>query len=260
MGNDGYIRFAGVCVVYDDDRWLRPMLESVLGEVSVLFVLVSDVPWNGEPADNSATLRVIEEFPDPQKKIKLVNGHWASETEQRKAGYDLCAQAQVDYCFMVDADELYDPIVLRRMQKLAVDNPHVGCWYMTCFTYWKSFRYRIDPPEGYRPPVFLKVGECTLGERRWASAPVCANIPLTVGVCHHMSYARTDDELKKKITTFSHADEVVGSWYENVWQRWDKDPALENLHPVYPEVYKRAIPQPYEALPPVLQKLAIGET
>ena len=251
----GLIKFAGVCCVYDDDLWLPYMLESVLSEVSALYVLISERPWNGNPTDNSATWRVLRESTDPAGKLKIVPGTWADETQQRRAAYEIVAREEYDYCLIVDADEIYDPPVLRRMQQTAVEHPEIGCWYMTCLTYWKSYRFRIDPPESYKPPVFLKVGQCSLGDRRWATAASRAAIPPQIGVCHHMSYARTNEQLRRKITTFSHAQELVPDWYEKVWLRWDGEPGLENLHPVTPPVYRRAVAVAREQLPPVLQKL-----
>jgi len=248
-------RFAGVCCVYDDERWLPFMIESVYSEVGALFFLVGDAPWNGAATTNLETLKVIESFPDPERKIHVIRGGWSSETEQRTVGLEIVRQAGFDYCFVVDADEIYDPLVLRKMMGAAVTKPQVGCFYMTCLTYWKSHRHRIDPPEHYKPPVFLRTGLGQFVERRHATAQFVAVIPPSFGVCHHMSYARTNDELLRKIRSFSHAHEVRADWYERVWLAWDENPQMENIHPVYPDAYKRAVPVTKEQLPPVLRRL-----
>jgi len=255
MSSDVGKNFAAVCCVYDDERWLPFMIESIYSEVGAIYFLVGDEPWNGSPTSNVRTLQAIAAYPDPERKIQIVRGGWSSETEQRVAGLELVREAGFAYCFVVDADEIYDPFFLRRMMSAAASKPQVGCFYMTWFTYWKSEKYRIDPPEHYKPPVFLR---CDLGqfvERRHATAPVVAVIPPALGICHHMSYARTNEELQKKLASFSHAHEILPNWYENVWLAWDKNPELENLHPIYPESYKRAIPVTRESLPPVLRSL-----
>jgi hypothetical protein len=248
-------RFAGVCCVYDDERWLPFMLESVYSEVGKLYFLVGDAPWNGEQTSNAATLGIISGFPDPDRKIEIIRGGWGSETEQRAVGLELCRQAGFEYCFVVDADEIYDPKVLRTMMGAALTKPQVGCFYMTCLTYWKTHRFRIDPPEHYKPPVFLRTDLGHFVERRHATAQYVGVIPPNLGVCHHMSYARTDEELQKKLRSFSHAHEIRPGWYEQVWLAWDKNPGMENIHPVYPGAYKRAIPVAVEQLPPVLRRL-----
>ena len=253
-------RVAGVCCVYDDERWLKYMLVSVYGEVGALFFLVSDSPWNGELTSNVATLQSIENYPDPEGKIHIIRGGWDSETEQRTVGLEIVRQAGFELCFVVDADEIYDSPALRTMIGLALAKPQAGCFLMTCLTYWKSHRFRIDPPEYYKPPIFVRCGADKENngyfvERRHATAKLVGTIPLNIGVCHHMSYARTDQELRKKLLSFSHAHEISPNWYEEVWLAWDKNQAMENIHPVYPEAYKRAVPVSELELPPVLRGL-----
>jgi hypothetical protein len=253
-------RVAGVCCVYDDERWLKYMMDSVYHEIGALFFLVGDSPWNGELTSNAQTLRTVESYPDPEEKIHIIRGNWDSETEQRTVGLEIVKQAGFELCFVVDADEIYDPVVLRAMIGLALSKPQVGCFLMTCLTYWKSHRYRIDPPEYYKPPIFVRCGQNSelngyFVERRHATAKYVGAIPPNFGVCHHLSYARTNEELKKKLASFSHAHEVRPNWYDEVWLAWDKSPQMENLHPVYPEAYKRAVMVTDEQLPPVLRGL-----
>jgi len=191
-------------------------------------------------------------------KIHVVRGGWDSETEQRAVGLEIVRQAGFELCFVVDADEIYDGPVLRAMIGLALTKPQVGCFLMTCLTYWKTHKFRIDPPEFYKPPIFVRCGSDAehngrFIERRHATAKLVATIPPNFGVCHHLSYARTNEELRKKLLSFSHAHEVRPNWYEEVWLAWDNNHALENLHPVYPEAYKRAIPVAEEQLPAVLR-------
>jgi len=253
-------RVAGVCCVYDDERWLKYMTESVYEEVGALFFLVGDSPWNGELTSNFQTLKNIEAAPDPDKKIHVIRGGWSSESEQRSVGLEIVRQGGFELCFIVDADEIYDPPSLRAMIGLALSKPQVGVFLMTCLTYWKSHKFRIDPPEHYKPPVFVRCGvdeqyNGNFLDRRHATAKFVGTIPPNIGVCHHMSYARTNEELQKKLASFSHAHEIRPDWYEQVWLKWDENVRMENLHPVYPEAYKRAVAVTLEQLPSVLRTL-----
>lgn len=245
--------FGGVCCVYDDPTWLAEMIRSTYDNVAVLLFLVGEKPWNGSATDNRETIRIIENTPDPAGKLKLIRGQWTSETEQRNAGLLLLQNLGIPYCFTVDADEIYDPLELESMQRLVLTKPEVGAWYMSWWTYWKSERYRIDPPEEFQPLVFLRIGRGKFAEHRAVVAHGHEAIPSSVGMCHHMSYARSDEEIARKISTFSHAHEIRPGWFEDIWLRWDSNHALENLHPVYPHAYRRAVEQPQSALPPVLR-------
>ncbi len=252
--------FAAVYCVYDDTTWLKESLESIYSECDAVYFLTGERPWYGEPSDNSGTLESIKRFPDPEDKINTVTGSWTNETDQRNAGLDILQKAGVTYCFVIDSDEVYDPAELHRMKEMVAGHPEVDCWHMTWDTYWKSYRYRIDPREPFKPVVFVRVGGDRFVQNRAVGGKNHSLIPPEIGVCHHLSYARSDEEVLRKITTFSHAHEVRPGWFENVWKKWDSDHSLTDLHPTHPSSYQRAVEQPYSALPPVLkERYAVDE-
>jgi GT2 family glycosyltransferase/cytochrome c-type biogenesis protein CcmH/NrfG/predicted SAM-dependent methyltransferase len=246
--------FAAVYCVHDDHTWLAESVESIYPCCAAIYVLVSERPWQGEPGDYKSTLELVRGLPDPECKIRLVQGTWNTEADQRNAGLAMLSEAGHQYCLVIDADEVYDTTDLHRMMTLARNNSQVDCWHAAMDTYWKSWRYRIDPREPLKPPVFLKVGNLTFSENRNVPGGTHGLMPTEAGIIHHLSYARTDEQLLRKIATFSHAQEILDGWFENVWKRWDSDRSLVNLHPTHPAAYGRAMEQPYWALPPVLRR------
>jgi len=250
----GKSTFGAVYCVYDDDTWLKESVASVYGVCDAIYFLVGEKPWHGERSDNSATLECIKGLPDPGNKICLLRGKWTTETDQRNAGLYILKEAGIDYCFVVDADEIYDPEQLRQMMLFAAQYETVSCWHMTWDTYWKSYKYVITPREPFTPVVFVKIGAARFAKYRSVSGENHGFIPPEIGFCHHMSYARSDEQILKKITTFSHAREVRNAWYENIWKRWDSDHTLIDLHPTHPSSYHRATRQPLSALPPILRE------
>jgi GT2 family glycosyltransferase/tetratricopeptide (TPR) repeat protein/predicted SAM-dependent methyltransferase len=251
--------FAAVYCVHDDTAWLAESVESIYNCCGAIYFLVSDRPWNGEPADSSGTVEFIRSIPDPENKLRVVKGTWDTEAEQRNAGLDILKNEGYDYCLIIDADEVYDPTDLNRMMRLVKKHPEIDCWHVVMDTYWKSWRYRIDPREPLKPVVFIKVGAVRFTANRNVGNCARGLIAPEVGYCHHLSYARNDEQILRKIATFSHADEIREGWFQNVWKRWDSDHSLANLHPTHPPAYRRAIEQPYWALPPVLRKKQIAE-
>ena len=246
--------FGGVCCVYDDHVWLPTMVEACRPAVDRLFFLVGRRPWNGEVGDNHATLAAIRACADPDRKIVVIEGDWPTEAAQRNAGLQLCAEAGLPYCMVVDADEIYDPAKLKVMMAVASLRPEIPVWGVRIVTYWKSYRYRIDPLDPRPATLLVRVGEATFVRLRETSVrPV--GFPPEVGICHHLSYARTDEQILKKTTRFSHAHEIRSGWFQEVWRRWDENPSMENLHPVRPVAYPRAVLQDPNAYPPVLRRL-----
>lgn len=248
--------FGAVYCVYDDETWLRESVASVYDACNVIYFLADDQPWHGEPTDNSGTLACIGGLPDPDKKIRVVRDSWQGETNQRNAGLDILKDEGINYCFVVDADEIYDPQALRQMMLYADQHESVACWHMTWDTYWKSHEYVISPREPFKPVVFVKVGEARFDQYRSVSSDSHGFIPPEVGYCHHMSYARSDDQILQKISTFSHATEVQQDWFQNVWMKWRPYDNKINLHPTHPSAYERAVRQPLISLPPILRDYA----
>jgi hypothetical protein len=244
---------AGVCCVYDDDEWLPVMVEACYPALDRLVFLVARHPWNGESSDNVRTCDAIAACCDPENKIAIVRGDWPTEAIQRNAGLEMCAAEGMKYCFVVDADEIYDPAALKLIMALALSRSEVDIWHVSLFTYWKSYRYRIDPIERYKPAILVKVGSSRFFENRVIQAGAVGVIPKQVAICHHMSYARTDDQVARKIARFSHARELRPHWFDQVWKRWDGEPELEDLHPVDPSKYKRAVRQEVRLYPPALK-------
>ncbi len=130
--------YGALYVIFDDERWLHFSLESVYGECDVILVLIANAPWNGPPRSTEGTVQSVLNFPDPDKKIHLLRGDWKSETEQRNAGRRRLMEMGIQYCFVIDADEVYDPVQLRRMMVFAPCIPEVDVWHISWVTYWKS--------------------------------------------------------------------------------------------------------------------------
>lgn len=240
--------------VYDDYEWLKPSLTSIYDAVDAIYVLVSDAPWNGPFTETQQTIEVINTFPDPQKKIRLKRGSWRSEVEQRNAALALVEFEKIDYALIIDADEVYDTNSLKRMIAHAAAHPDVGCWHSLFVVYWKSPSFRIDPPEPHHPPILLRMGSGAFVEYRNCICDKHALIPPEIGFCHHLSYARTNEQMERKLKAFSHASQVRPGWYEEKWLAWDRDHSISDLNPCIPDYYQRAVPVAPEALLEVLKK------
>ena len=253
------MKFGALCCVYDDETWLKDSFESIYSSCATIYYVVNDKPWHGPSTDNSCIISALNNLPDPDKKIRIIKGSWPQlapgETEQRNAGLKLIEQAGMDYCFIVDSDEIYDSGVLLNMMNFASRNPQIECWHTEMDTYWKSYQYVIRPLEPCRPAIFIKLGVgAYFTSIREVNAKTRTIMPPNIGFYHHMSYARSDEQVKKKISMFSHADEIVAGWYENIWKGWDEDNNMTDLHPTCPHCYAKAIRRPISELPEVLRK------
>src|SRR5262249_30031794 len=150
--------------------------------------------------------------PDPDRKLIVVEGNWLDEASQRNAGLELCCAAGAKYCFVVDADEIYDSTQLERMMDVATNVPDVDVWAVTNVTYWKSYLYVVHPRDAAGSTVFVRTTGVRFISMRTTNAMRVGCFSPSLGCCHHLSYARTDDQLIKKLARFSHAHEISGDW------------------------------------------------
>ena len=227
-------RFAAVVCVYDDDSWLAPAIESVYAACEVIWFLVERhaVEWRAHRSDR--TRRADSRAAGSRRQDSRGTRTMAGRSHERNEGLRLVAEAGIEYCFVLDADEIYDSAQLSAAMDIVRRHPQIDCWRLSCLTYWKSCRYRVEPPEALAAPVFIRVGSGRFIENRnFEAARQMRFAPETI-VFHHMSYARTDEQILRKIKTWGHARDVVPDWYENVWRKWDDDHSLQNLNPCWP--------------------------
>lgn len=200
-------------------------------------------------------MEAIRSFPDIDGKLRILQGEWATQIQQRNAGFE-AVKREADYLMNVDADETYTKADLDRLKKYIALRPFVGQFRIRMRTYWKvNPFYVIDPPEPYRRHLLSRIRPSTkLLHFHKTNEHWRVTIPKSVAVCHHFSYARTDERIRQKLANTSHRNELVNGWYENVWLGWDRDHSMENLHPTHPEEFKRAIPVEIDSLPEVMRE------
>jgi len=245
---------AGICV-HNEEEYITYCLQGIYDLVEVIAVSVNTgVPWGGAAEPLDRTLELVKAFPDPEGKIRLQTGEWADEVSQRNANMDL-VRSEANYYMVLDADELYSAEEFMRIRRYIAWRPHIGQFRVRVKTYWKiNPVYRIDPPEPLKQHIISRLKPSTrfIGLRR-TSEKWRRLIPPHIGMLHHFSYARTDDKILQKLRNFSHRDDLVPNWFENVWMHWDANHDLENLHPTNPPEYKRAIAVDVNDLPEVMR-------
>ena len=244
----------GMCV-HNEEDYVAWSLRAIYDFADVIAVSVNvGKPWGGTAEPLDRTLEILRSYPDPEGKIRIQPGEWDSEVGQRNANLDLIRK-EIDYYMVVDADEMYSLRDLDRLRRYVKWRPYAGQFRIRLCTYWKTNPiWRIDPPEPLKAYILTRVRPKTkfVGLRRTNERWVCV-VPRRVAVCHHFSYARTTARIEQKLRNFSHQHEVIPNWFENVWLGWDRDHALENLHPTNPPEYRRAVPVEESAIPEAMR-------
>jgi len=219
-------------------------------------LFLSTSPWYGCQNSSAIDPAQIQLLPDPAGKVDIISGTWSSETEQRNITLAYAMHQGLTHGLIIDADEVYETSELLQAIAHARSRPEITVWHAQWYTYWKSPEYRIEPIEPYQPPILVTLGNVGFAETRNALGDAHDLIPPQLCMCHHLSYALSEQALQSKhIMQPGHSQSALPDWYEQKWKAWDSDHAIEDLHPVNPAWFKRAIEQPKEARPTVLREL-----
>jgi len=227
--------------VYEDSGTLVESISRSYPVMDKILILLNYDPWCGTANIYSSfdTYKKVREIPDPDNKIILISQHWKTEAIQRNFGKDLLHKMGIKWCMIIDDDELYNPEELSNAIKHLETTPH-GVVLVQQQVYWKTREFCIANLT-YGMPTFV------LSDLSVVHFDYCRNCKV-IGtwetltpdfiINHHLSYVRTDEQLLRKIETFSHGSEqrqdgqdtvqIWKDWFENIWRKWTLD--MTNLH------------------------------
>lgn len=229
MGAKSKTNIQAAIVCHDDSTYLSAVIAAL--EVPVT-VFVSREAWgNQAPGDWQASKIIAMEA-----GATVVLGDWLDETEHRRYTLEWAKEQGVEYLIIPDTDEVLSKELLDSLKKIA----SVGlsdAVYCAMDTYWKSPEYVIRPRERLMPAIMVRpetVNHIQVREYR-------GQLPLMIshehGVLHHLSYSGPDSRILRKLSTWSHRDEVVQDWVRDVWHAWDGERNMQSLHPTHPHAY-----------------------
>ena len=267
------MKIAAVYSVFNEEEYLEYSVRSIRNHVDGILINVTRQPWQrgNAPAPSSyrhdRTEEIVKALAKEDSNITYQVGAWPTEVAQRQAGMEYCLAGDSDYYFLVDGDEGYRPDHLRALRDEIEAHPEVGTFQIKCAIFWRSFGYRI-PAEAmkwtpwrvfkisrHRSFLGLPLPYTTrfIGDNRTNSLGCCHLIPPQRCFFYHFSYARSEEKMHQKITTFSVADQVMRGWYERVWLPWPSQRQMRNIHPMVPEEFPEAFRIEPTDLPEVMR-------
>jgi len=256
------MKIGAIYCVYDDDEYLDISVLPIKDYLDKVLFLISDVPWNGKQSDNKCTIDKVKQLCEENKKFELIQGHWENEVDQRNFGLSKFEEERIDYAAIIDSDEIYHDFQFRNMITFIKQYPKYSAFHIEWDTFWKKDYYVIRPRENFQPLVVVKVRNFQFTFIRGGITSVIRTngniikteaeyngtvIPTNIITGYHLSYARSDEYIKRKLETNSHHNEFIDNWYENVWEKWQ--PIMKNLHPITPRQYNIAIKSDMTTLP-----------
>lgn len=113
-------------IVFEGDYVLKECLEQVYPFASQILIAEGPVSYwqrQGRKTSTDETNKILNEFPDPQNKIKIVHGQFNEKDDQCRA-YMENIDDDIDYIWNLDSDEIYKTEDLIKMiEFLKKENP-----------------------------------------------------------------------------------------------------------------------------------------
>ena len=238
--------------VYDDPRMIRATLRVAVQVADEVWVGVSDKPWRGEKTDNSLTLEYVSRLMEKYSNIRMFQGSWDVEEDHINAIIGRICDHEIEggrdpfagdtFYWYLDADETFHVHELQLVKERILSQPEAVDYYnCSMVSYIKHGNWVVDPPEPAHPGVFfkLKPGFRIVNIRSCDLNPQgIRTLPPSMLVMHHVSYVGTDDEIYRKITSFTYSHQISRGWFEDVYLPLTPETA-HDFHPTHPECWKR---------------------
>lgn len=232
------MRVSLCCITYNDHRFIRPFIKQIPEWVEKIVFCVSEMPWNGlKSPDEHKTWEEIDIANDPRvEKYRLP---WRSEDNQRTWG--LAKLYDYDWVIILDTDEFITAGDWETFRK-CLETAHLGWNNMVAelVTYWKDFDHVFDPSDTHIPTIAVRPKRLVFFDKRCTTDSMQNKVPFRV---HHLSWVRTDEEVRQKIQNYAHAmDFNQDLWYNEVWKKWT--PEMVGIRPYGSEKDTKAILRP----------------
>lgn len=104
-------------IVFEGDYVLQQCLEQVYPFASQILIAEGPVSYwqrQGRTTSLDETNKILDEFPDPENKIKIVHGQFNEKDDQCRA-YMQHINDDIDYIWNLDSDEIYSTTDLEKI-------------------------------------------------------------------------------------------------------------------------------------------------
>ena len=241
-------------LLFDCDQFVLRTINNCSRFVEKIFISYSKYPWiyNKQARahfSNTSNLELLKTSPH-FSKLDIIEGIWNTEEDQRNTCLERAREEGFNYLIIQDADELYCQEQYKKNISGILENQDYAYYTTPWINFWKSLDYVLefkDPGFGEKDTIYSRCANFAVNlkqETRFVRKRII-NLTESVqhlsGICHHLSYVLSDQEVLRKISTWGHAHQVnVNNWYKWKWLAWQ--PSTTYLFPIISVTANRAVP------------------
>lgn len=224
-------------VAYWEPRFITPFLKHIPEWIDEIVVLNSSKPWMGEHIPNDPTAELAEPY------STVIQTYWPTEQDQRNTGQ--MVHEDKDWVIVLDPDEFLDNEGWESLKQFLETTDADAVVVEGQNTYWKN-GFVADPARDYQMLIAARPHVQFVDKRVVGTSYAVAPVWL-----HHFSWAKTDEEVWRKISHYAHANDFdIEDWYDNKWLKWKEGDT--DVHPTTPDTLHNLI---RVVLPPELDGL-----
>ena len=255
------LRFSFVMIVLNGMPFIEYSLKSVYDfahEIIIVEGAVENCMFAAGPDGSSTdgTVEFIKSFPDPRKKVRLIQGRWPEKCEMQN---EALKYVTGDYVWLIDSDEVYKRQDLEKVREILNDDSSITQVNFIPDNFWKGFDYIFVSSkffEGWchyrrlfkyvpgamftthRPPTMVWPGcEKTTEQMHLLDGTATRERGI---ILYHYSYV-LDKQVKQKIELYHrygwgrHWNLDLGKWYEECFLKWTPEnrQQIDSQYPIW---------------------------
>ncbi|MES2727590.1 MAG: hypothetical protein V4643_10850 [Bacteroidota bacterium] len=246
-------KFGVMILFFDCEQFILKTIENCAPFVDKIYISYSPQPWSAYNAE-APSLYANRSNPEILKqsvyfdKLELVQGVWETEEAQRNACRTKAIADGMDYLIVQDADEFYLPETYQQNIDEILANPQYNMYQCPWMIFWKDTKHVILHREhlGERNTIYAACPLFAINlhvDNPFTSRRLTKDIDnklILQGMCFHLSYVFSDEEMVRKINTWGHSHQVNKNWLRWKWLAWN--PQTKYLNPFNSTQWIKAVP------------------
>jgi len=241
-------------IVFEGDYVLKECLEQVYPFAEQILIAEGPVEFwqrQGRTTSTDETNKIIDEFPDPDNKIRIAHGQFSEKDDQCKA-YMSFINDDIDYIWNLDSDEVYKAEDLKKIIAfLEAEKPtSVGVrscsfyggidHYLTGFelatdNFLRIFKYEKGSTWlTHRPPTIQYPSDSTIVKKHVDSDTLYEALGVQM---YHYSYV-FPDQVHRKVSYYKDSvskELCIDNYFDTIYLPWvvgshDNRVAIENQY------------------------------
>jgi hypothetical protein len=228
-------------IVFEGDYVLKECLEQVYPFASQ--ILIAEGPVNywqrqGRTTSLDQTNEILDNFPDPENKIRIVHGQFNEKDDQCKA-YMQYINDDIDYIWNLDSDEIYKSEDIQKIINILNEHQPTSIGVRSC-SFYGSFDHYLTGFE-LNTDNFLRIFKYIKGSTWQTHRPPTVQYPTgsnierkhinsdtlynTFGIqMYHYSYV-FPDQVYKKVNYYKDSvsrDNCIDNYFNEIYLPWVK--------------------------------------